>query len=118
MLPHRPHRQGRKRSHQRVRRPRQARRFRWRSRVSGARQVRDPALAHAGGGTRPRHAAGENGMTSEIDMTKPTVPTGGDNARAAQPPLRERVEAPLRSGYDPEIPGNIFELGLSYALEV
>ena len=51
-------------------------------------------------------------------MTKPTVPTGGDNARAAQATLRERVEATLRSVYDPEIPVNIFELGLIYALEV
>ena len=57
-------------------------------------------------------------MTSEIEMTKPTVPTGGDNARAAQATLRERVEATLRSVYDPEIPVNIFELGLIYALEV
>ena len=51
-------------------------------------------------------------------MMKPTVPTGGDNARAAQATLRERVEATLRSVYDPEIPVNIFELGLIYALEV
>ena len=57
-------------------------------------------------------------MTSGIEMTKPTVPTGGDNARAAQATLRERVEATLRSVYDPEIPVNIFELGLIYALEV
>jgi FeS assembly SUF system protein len=57
-------------------------------------------------------------MTSEIEMTKPTVPTRGDNARAAQATLRERVEATLRSVYDPEIPVNIFELGLIYALEV
>jgi FeS assembly SUF system protein len=57
-------------------------------------------------------------MTSEIEMTKPTVPTGGDNERATQATLRERVEATLRSVYDPEIPVNIFELGLIYALEV
>jgi FeS assembly SUF system protein len=57
-------------------------------------------------------------MTPEIEMTKPTVPTGGDNERAAQSSLRGRVEATLRSVYDPEIPVNIFELGLIYALEV
>lgn len=51
-------------------------------------------------------------------MTKPIVPIGGDNARTAQATLRERVEATLRSVYDPEIPVNIFELGLIYALEV
>lgn len=57
-------------------------------------------------------------MTSEIEMTKPTAPTGGDSAPAAQAMLRERVEAALRTVYDPEIPVNIFELGLIYALEV
>jgi FeS assembly SUF system protein len=51
-------------------------------------------------------------MTSE-----PTVPAGGDSAHTPQT-LREHVEAALRSVYDPEIPVNIFELGLIYALEV
>ena len=57
-------------------------------------------------------------MTSEIEMTKPTAPTGADSTPAAQAMLRERVEATLRTVYDPEIPVNIFELGLIYALEV
>ena len=57
-------------------------------------------------------------MMSEIEMTKPAEPNAGDNAQAAQATLHERVEATLRSVYDPEIPVNIFELGLIYALEV
>jgi FeS assembly SUF system protein len=32
--------------------------------------------------------------------------------------LRERVEAVLRTVYDPEIPVNIYELGLIYELDV
>jgi len=34
------------------------------------------------------------------------------------PTLRERVEAALRTVYDPEIPVNIYELGLIYELDV
>src|SRR5262249_34188281 len=100
------------------RRPRQARRFQWRSRVSGARQVRDAALAYASGGTRARHPPRGNGMTAGIESTKPTGPPGRGNPQAGQATLRERVEATLRSVYGPEIPVNSFELGLIYALEV
>ena len=57
-------------------------------------------------------------MTSEIELTKPTVPTGSDNERATQATLRERVEATLRSVYDPEIPVNIVDLGLVYDCQV
>jgi len=57
-------------------------------------------------------------MTSEIEKTEPTASIGGDSAPATQATLRERVEAALRTVYDPEIPVNIFELGLVYALEV
>src|SRR5260370_15318148 len=57
-------------------------------------------------------------MTSESVRTKARVPTGGDNGRAWQATLRERIEATLRSAYDRQIPVNSFELGLIYALEV
>ena len=33
-------------------------------------------------------------------------------------PLRDRVEEALRTVYDPEIPVNVFDLGLVYGIEV
>ena len=51
-------------------------------------------------------------MTSADDMKKSgAVPT-------PEPTLRERVEAVLHTIYDPEIPVNIYELGLIYNLNV
>jgi len=51
-------------------------------------------------------------------MTDPTptneTPTTGSDAEA----LRERVLDVLRSCYDPEIPVNIYELGLIYDVDV
>jgi FeS assembly SUF system protein len=51
-------------------------------------------------------------MTTANDMNKP------ESAAASQPALRERVEAVLRTIHDPEIPVNIYELGLIYELAV
>jgi FeS assembly SUF system protein len=39
-------------------------------------------------------------------------------ASASEPTLRERVEAVLHTIYDPEIPVNIYELGLIYDLDI
>jgi len=51
-------------------------------------------------------------MTSADDMKKSgAVPT-------PEPTLRERIEAVLHTIYDPEIPVNIYELGLIYNLDV
>jgi FeS assembly SUF system protein len=49
-------------------------------------------------------------MTSADDIKKAVS--------ASEPILRERVEAVLRTIYDPEIPVNIYELGLIYELDV
>ena len=49
-------------------------------------------------------------MTSADDIKKAVS--------ASEPILRERVEAVLRTVYDPEIPVNIYELGLIYELDV
>ena len=43
-------------------------------------------------------------MTSEIGMRKPTLPTAAEAAPTGETTLRERVEAVLRTVYDPEIP--------------
>lgn len=51
-------------------------------------------------------------MTSADDMKKSgAVPT-------PEPTLRERVEAVLHTIYDPEIPVNIYDLGLIYDVTV
>src|SRR6266404_7946983 len=41
-----------------------------------------------------------------------------EDAQSAEASLRERVEAVLHTVYDPEIPVNIYELGLIYSLAV
>ena len=51
-------------------------------------------------------------MTLADDMSKI------DSVPASEPTLRERVEAVLHTIYDPEIPVNIYELGLIYDLDV
>jgi FeS assembly SUF system protein len=48
-------------------------------------------------------------------MTSPVLPPETAPVEAS---LRERVEVALRGVYDPEIPVNIYELGLIYELEV
>ena len=50
-------------------------------------------------------------------MSEP-MPAHADTAPAAEGTLRGRVEAVLRTVFDPEIPVNIYELGLIYGLEV
>lgn len=42
----------------------------------------------------------------------------GDTAQARQEWLKQEVIAAIRQVYDPEIPVNIYDLGLIYALEV
>jgi len=51
-------------------------------------------------------------MTSADDIKK------SEAASTPEPTLRERVEAVLHTIYDPEIPVNIYELGLIYDLDV
>ena len=51
-------------------------------------------------------------MTSADDIKK------SEAVSTPEPTLRERVEAVLHTIYDPEIPVNIYELGLIYDLDV
>ena len=51
-------------------------------------------------------------------MSNPAPSTGVDDSAAASATLRGRIEAALRTVHDPEIPVNIYELGLIYELDV
>ena len=44
------------------------------------------------------------------------APPGGESAGSAE--LRERIVEAIKTCYDPEIPVDIYELGLIYAIEV
>jgi FeS assembly SUF system protein len=57
--------------------------------------------------------AGEAGTTSGAADSAGSAAAGtGDGA--ADLPLRDKIEAALRTVFDPEIPVNIFDLGLVY----
>jgi len=47
--------------------------------------------------------------------TEPFMP---DNARVPDTPLKEKVVAALKTIYDPEIPVNVYDLGLVYRCDV
>lgn len=47
-----------------------------------------------------------------------TENTGATQQPAANPALRDNIEAALRTVFDPEIPVNIFDLGLVYDIRI
>jgi len=53
-----------------------------------------------------------------LNDDKPTPPPGPASSINPDAPLEERVIAALRTCYDPEIPVDIYELGLIYDLKV
>ncbi len=56
-------------------------------------------------------------LSGEHQSLEPGVSQGADAPRS-EASLEERVVAALRSVYDPEIPVNIYELGLIYDLKI
>lgn len=52
-----------------------------------------------------------------MDMPSPAA-ASAQSAPQSDEPLREAVIAALRTVYDPEIPVNIYDLGLIYALNI
>src|SRR5207249_1246965 len=103
-------------------RPRQAGRLLGREGVPGAGQVRHPRLARPALGPGKPAADRFDGVTTMAEMTIPEshdtfVPAHGKPSRLTDPALQlieQQVVESLRSCYDPEIPVNIYELGLIY----
>ncbi|HET6256578.1 MAG TPA: iron-sulfur cluster assembly protein [Puia sp.] len=56
------------------------------------------------------HIAGGAGASAE-------AASSGGEVKAGEPTMRERIEAVLRTVFDPEIPVNIFDLGLVYEIK-
>ncbi len=61
-----------------------------------------------------QHDDGE-GAAAETAAAENQVPAPAD---AGEAPLRERVVAALKECYDPEIPVDIYELGLIYSVDI
>ena len=53
----------------------------------------------------------------ELDKETPVTPVTED-APASEPTLRDKVEDVLRTCYDPEIPVDIYALGLIYDIDI
>ncbi len=68
-----------------------------------------PSIPH-----RPDREAESQGLLSEVDAVVEGPPAQSDDPR----PLPERIIDVLRTIFDPEIPVNIYELGLIYDVEV
>jgi hypothetical protein len=52
-----------------------------------------------------------------IDVASPTLAAGGTPGPRGRRGLTERIIAALRTVHDPEIPVNIYDLGLIYRIE-
>ncbi len=51
-------------------------------------------------------------------MTEPGAEVTANSANTAPEDLRERIVEALRTVYDPEVPVNIYDLGLIYRLDI
>ncbi len=75
---------------------------------------------------QPSGVAGADGVNSAAVHAQPVAESGvahpdamnADRAAPSEEVLRERVVEALKSIYDPEIPVNIFDLGLIYRVDI
>jgi FeS assembly SUF system protein len=74
--------------------------------------MRDAGVAYVARGPEKRRGHGDDGMTAPGTETPVTA------ASAASDALRERIVEALRTVYDPEVPVNIYDLGLIYRLDI
>lgn len=56
-------------------------------------------------------------VIDDIDVASPTLAAGNAQSSAADGSLTELIIAALRTVHDPEIPVNIYDLGLIYRIE-
>ena len=66
----------------------------------------------------PRRPSAEPTEPTTDPRDVPLAPTAVPVDQSAELPLRDRIVAAISTVYDPEIPVNIWELGLIYVLEV
>ena len=66
----------------------------------------------------PPAATQEPSAAQPAPSAAPPAPAGSDNLRIEQKLLQGKVMAALRLVYDPEIPVNIYDLGLIYGIDV
>lgn len=59
----------------------------------------------------------KQGMVGAVDMDAPAQAEGGQSPAVANA-LEARIVAAMESVYDPEIPVNIYELGLIYNVDI
>jgi len=59
-----------------------------------------------------------NSAAAEAQANKPTIGTGSSIAPEELQRLTDDIVAALKTVYDPEIPADIYELGLVYSIDV
>lgn len=59
-----------------------------------------------------------NDMTGDVSLSQKTATTWTPDGESAAKPDEESIIAAVAQVYDPEIPVNIYELGLIYAIDI
>jgi FeS assembly SUF system protein len=59
-----------------------------------------------------------NDMTGDVSLSQKTATTWTPEGESAAKPDEESIIAAVAQVYDPEIPVNIYELGLIYAIDI
>src|ERR1700722_16082346 len=80
--------------------------------------MRDPSVAHASGRDRRRPRAGYHGvkMPKPIDIPREAAPPPMSTIERSM--LESEVVEQIRTVYDPEIPVNVYDLGLIYDIQI
>ncbi len=80
--------------------------------------VAEPVAEHGGAGIASAKPIGTAGPTAVTPEGGPQNNHGSDSPAGGLEGLRDRIVAALKSVYDPEIPVDIYELGLIYEIDI